>query len=88
MPQQGKAAVRTQGGAMPLAQELLRILACPACRGSLVVQGREEGLCCPACAKVYPIREEIPVMLLEEAVPLSEWEKGVREAPTLRERSV
>ena len=71
---------------MPLDQELLRILACPACRGSLALKGTEEGLCCPACAVVYPIRDQIPVMLVEEAVALSDWERGQREAPAARSR--
>jgi uncharacterized protein YbaR (Trm112 family) len=66
---------------MPLDKELLGILACPVCKGSLTLKGAEEGLCCPACARVYPVRDEIPVMLPEEAVPLAEWEKGRREAP-------
>ena len=71
---------------MPLDPELLSILACPSCRGPLTVKGQEEGLCCPACAKVYPVRDEIPVMLVEEAVSLSDWEKGQREAPVAKRR--
>ena len=69
---------------MPLDPELLRILVCPACRGELAVAEREEGLICPACAKVYPIREEIPVMLVDEAVPLREWRNGKRAAAASR----
>lgn len=64
---------------MALHADLLRILACPKCKGELEIVGQEEGLKCSACAVVYPIREEIPVMLIEEAVPLSKWEQGVRE---------
>ena len=69
---------------MSLNAALLAVLACPACRGSLAVMGEEEGLCCASCAKVYPIREEIPVMLVEEAVSLQEWNTGSREALTTR----
>ena len=35
-----------------------------------------EGLCCRACAMVYPVREGIPVMLIEEALPLHAWPPG------------
>lgn len=73
---------------MTLAPELLAVLACPACRGSLDVTGETEGLLCPRCAVVYPVREEIPVMLIEEAVPVREWEKGRREANPAAARSV
>lgn len=64
---------------MALHPELLRILCCPACKGDLEVLGAEEGLHCAACGVVYPIRDEIPVMLVDEAVPYSAWEKGERE---------
>ncbi len=53
---------------MPLHPELLKILACPKCKGNLNLLGQEEGLECPACQVVYPIRQEIPVMLMEEAI--------------------
>ncbi len=65
---------------MALNKDLLEILACPKCKGNLEIEGKEEGLRCPACAVVYPIREEIPVMLIEEAVPQEDWDKGTREA--------
>lgn len=57
-------------------EELLRILACPRCHGELTAEGREDepaGFACSACAAVYPVRDGIPVMLLEEAVPLDRW---------------
>jgi len=62
-----------------LNKELLKILACPKCKGNLDVMGEEEGLKCSACALVYPIREEIPVMLIDEAVPAAKWDQGARE---------
>ena len=55
---------------MPLSQELLDILACPQCKGSLRLTDNQDGLVCDACRLVYPIRDEIPVMLVEEAQPL------------------
>lgn len=73
---------------MPLDPDLLSILVCPACRGSLMLKDHEEGLCCLACAKVYPVRDGIPVMLAEEAIALADWEKGQREAPAARKHSL
>lgn len=58
-------------------EELLRILACPRCHGELTAEKRGEetlGLSCAACGVVYPVREDIPVMLVEEAVPLARWQ--------------
>lgn len=55
-------------------KELLEILACPKCLGRLELlkeDGVEKGLVCHACAVVYPIRDSIPIMLVEEAQPLS-----------------
>lgn len=46
---------------------LLEILACPVCKTSVAQQG--EKLVCSQCGRRYPIREGIPVMLVEEAEP-------------------
>jgi uncharacterized protein YbaR (Trm112 family) len=48
-------------------QDLLDILACPACRKPLVVQGNQESLKCSECRRVYPVRDEIPILLVDEA---------------------
>ena len=48
-------------------EELKAILACPACKGSLVFE--ETRIICPSCKKAYPIRDGIPVMLINEADP-------------------
>jgi len=58
--------------------DLLTILACPKCRQSVTLVDGKDGLACAACKTVYPIRDEIPVMLIEEAVPVERWEKGER----------
>ena len=58
---------------MALNKELLDILVCPECKGDLELTQEEDGLICRACALVYPIRDEIPVMLVEEAVRLKDW---------------
>lgn len=63
---------------MSLSKELLGILACPKCRGALTLVDEEQGLLCDACAVVYPVRDGIPVMLIEEAVPFASWEAGER----------
>ncbi|HLU74444.1 MAG TPA: Trm112 family protein [Nonomuraea sp.] len=44
---------------------LLEILACPACKASLRVQDDE--LACTGCGLVYPVRDDIPVLLVDEA---------------------
>lgn len=58
---------------MALNKELLAILACPVCKGGLTPTPDEDGLYCPACQTVYPVQDEIPVMLADQAVPLSKW---------------
>jgi len=55
---------------MPISQELLDILACPKCKGSLRLTEANDGLVCEACRLVYAIKEDIPIMLAEEAQPL------------------
>lgn len=58
--------------------ELLAILACPKCRGPLSLlrqNDADSGLECSACAVIYPIKDEIPVLLIEEAVPKQSWER-------------
>ena len=57
---------------MPVSDGLLAILACPSCKGSLGRDESGEGLVCPACRVVYPVRDGIPVMLAEEAAPLED----------------
>lgn len=60
---------------------LLKVLACPSCHGSLDPEGgpeQLEGLCCAKCSVVYPVQNDIPVMLKEEAISLVEWKNGKR----------
>ncbi len=52
---------------MPIKKELLEILACPACRGKIVHDEEKDVLTCCECKRSYPIRDDIPVMLVEEA---------------------
>lgn len=60
---------------MTLNQELLEILACPKCKGEIFLNQGGDGLICKACRLVYPIRDDIPVMLIDEALPYLEEEK-------------
>jgi len=46
---------------------LLEILACPSCKGSLNYNKPKQELICPACRLAYPVRDDIPVMLADEA---------------------
>ena len=69
---------------MPVAAELLEILACPKCKGDLTLTAQEDGLACAPCALVYPIREDIPIMLIEEAVESAAWDGGQRQATRAR----
>lgn len=52
-------------------KKLLDILACPVCKSSLVYKKAEQELICKACRLAYPVRDDIPVMLEEEARPLA-----------------
>lgn len=52
---------------MPLPAWLFEMLACPQCRGPVNLTDGESALVCMACALSYPIRDEIPVMLVSEA---------------------
>lgn len=61
---------------MALNKELLSILACPKCKSGLELLPAEDGLKCAKCGVVYPIREEIPIMLEDEAVPEDKWNEN------------
>ena len=52
---------------MAVPQELLDILVCPACRAPVKLTGDGKGLKCGQCRRVYPIKDDIPVMLIDEA---------------------
>jgi uncharacterized protein len=52
---------------MAVSQELLEILACPACKAPVELKPDGNALKCVECKRVYPIRDDIPVMLIDEA---------------------
>jgi uncharacterized protein len=55
---------------MTVPQQLLEILVCPKCRGELEYRESEPALVCHACKLKYPVRDGIPIMLIDEAQPL------------------
>ncbi len=59
---------------MPVKEELLEILACPKCKGELEYRGDKDVLICHKCRLVYFVKDDIPIMLIEEAVSLDSWE--------------
>jgi len=52
---------------MPVDPELLAILACPDCKTDVVLVKGDTALKCRQCHRVYPIKDDIPVMLVDEA---------------------
>jgi uncharacterized protein YbaR (Trm112 family) len=50
--------------------KLLEILVCPACKAPLYHRRESADLVCRACRVAYPVRDGIPVMLVDEAIPL------------------
>jgi len=52
---------------MAISKDLLEILVCPVCKAALDMKADESGLKCVECRRVYPIRDDIPVMLVDEA---------------------
>ena len=52
---------------MAVDPELLEILACPACKTPVALVNDDTALKCDTCKRVYPIKDDIPVMLIDEA---------------------
>jgi uncharacterized protein YbaR (Trm112 family) len=53
-----------------VAPELLALLVCPTCKGELRYEEESARLVCEACRVAYPVRDGIPVMLVDEATPI------------------
>lgn len=60
---------------MAVKKELLEILACPKCKGDIFLTENEDGLVCTSCNLLYEIKEDIPIMLIDEA---KEWDGSVK----------
>lgn len=56
---------------MTVPRQLLEILVCPKCRGELQYHEHESALDCPHCKLRYAVRDGIPIMLIDEATPLT-----------------
>jgi len=52
---------------MTLNPKLLSILACPLCKTEVKLTADEKGLKCVTCQRVFPIKDDIPVMLIDES---------------------
>ncbi|HLW82375.1 MAG TPA: Trm112 family protein [Candidatus Acidoferrales bacterium] len=52
---------------MAVSKELLDILVCPICKTPVKMTNDQKGLRCATCRRVYPVRDDIPVMLVDEA---------------------
>jgi uncharacterized protein YbaR (Trm112 family) len=55
---------------MAISKDLLDILACPKCKGDIHLNPSDDGLICDACRLMYPIKDDIPIMLIDEAIRL------------------
>lgn len=55
---------------MSLSPQLLSILVCPKCKGELEYREAESVLVCPTCRLRYEVRDDIPIMLIDEAKSL------------------
>jgi uncharacterized protein YbaR (Trm112 family) len=62
------AAILEEEKNMPISAALLAILACPLCQADVKLTADEQGLKCVSCHRVYPIKDDIPVMIIDEAV--------------------
>ena len=58
--------------------KLLEILVCPICKGPLVYKKTEQELVCKPCRLAYPIQDDIPIMLIDEAEPFDSSPKDAK----------
>jgi uncharacterized protein len=56
---------------MTIKKELLDILCCPKCKGDIELTSSGDGLICNNCRLLYHIRDDIPIMLIDEAIPIT-----------------
>ncbi len=52
---------------MAISKELLDILVCPKCKGEIYLNDAGDGLICSSCKLLYEIKDDIPIMLIDEA---------------------
>ncbi len=56
---------------MGISKDLLDILVCPKCKGPIRMTETQDGLVCDSCLLLYEIKDDIPIMLVEEAKPVT-----------------
>jgi uncharacterized protein YbaR (Trm112 family) len=61
-----------RGIVMAISPELLEILACPKCKGDIYLNETDDGLICDHCKLLYEIKDDIPIMLIDEAKPIAD----------------
>ena len=61
---------------MTISPELLEILVCPKCKSELALTEAQDGLICNPCGLKYEIRDDIPIMLIDEAQPVTHSKDG------------
>jgi uncharacterized protein YbaR (Trm112 family) len=66
-PGRGAVILEAEIPSMPISPSLLAILACPLCKADVKLTADEKGLKCVSCHRVYPIKDDIPVMIIDEA---------------------
>jgi uncharacterized protein YbaR (Trm112 family) len=57
---------------MPIPEKLLEFICCPKCKGDLIYDKERDLLICPRCKLQYPVIDDIPVLLVEEAKPIND----------------
>ena len=57
---------------MAISKELLDILVCPQCKGEIYLNEAGDGLICNKCKLLYEIKDDIPIMLIDEAKSIGE----------------
>ena len=67
-PGRATGALDKLGSFMAISKELLDILICPFCKSKVVLKEDGSGLKCVGCNRVYPVRNDIPIMLVDQAV--------------------
>ena len=53
-------------------KELMEILACPQCKGPVELQQEQDRIVCRTCRLVFAIRDDIPIMLIDQSIPLAQ----------------
>lgn len=52
---------------MSISKELFEIIACPKCKGAVKLSEKQDSIICENCKLIYPVKDNIPIMLAEEA---------------------